>query len=276
MPGRIDGKVALITGAARGQGRALAVRMAEEGADIIAVDNCADCTMAYPGGTKEDLKETASMVTGLGRRVVTGVVDVRDLPALEAAVAEGVAELGRLDVVAANAGISGPASFQEMTETQWEEMIATNRGGVWRTCKAGVPHIIEGGRGGSVILTSSGAALKGFANIGHYAAAKAGILGLMRTLAHELGAHRIRVNSILPTTVDTPMVQNDALYRLFVPTVDSPTRDDLAQVTTTMHALPVPWVDPIDIANAALFFAGDESRYITGAALPVDAGILVR
>nr|WP_064569853.1 mycofactocin-coupled SDR family oxidoreductase [Gordonia sp. LAM0048] len=277
MTGRLAGKVALITGAARGQGSALAQKFAAEGADVIAVDNCADIgTMTYPGGTERELEETARKVTGLGRRAVTHVVDVRDLPGLREAVADGVAQLGRLDIVAANAGISGSAALRDMSEDEWEETIAVNLSGVWRTCKAAVPHVLDGGRGGSMILTSSGAGVKGFANIGHYSAAKAGLLGLMRTLANELGADGIRVNSILPTTVNTPMIHNETLYRLFAPGVDEPTGDDLAAVTVAMHALPVPWVEPSDIANAALFLASDEARYITGAALPVDAGILVR
>ena len=270
--GRVDGKVALITGAARGQGRSHAVRLAEEGADIIAIDNCADlATVSYPGPTEEELDETAALVKGLGRRVVTAKVDVRHYEALAAAVNDAVTELGHLDIVNANAGIgSSPYRGHEIPPQVWQEMIDINLTGVWHTCKATIPHMLE--RGGSIILTSSVAGLRPYANIAHYVAAKHGVVGLMRSLAVEYGPYNIRVNTINPTQVDTPMIMNDAAYRLFRPDLESPTREDMAEPSQQMHVLPIPWVDPIDVSNAVLFLASDESRYVTGVALPVDAG----
>jgi (+)-trans-carveol dehydrogenase len=202
MAGRVQGKVALVTGAARGQGRAHALRLASEGADVIAIDNCSDVdTIPYGGATSEELSETAVRVEALGSRIVTYEVDVRDLAGLESAVKAAVGRLGRLDIVAANAGVSGFAPAVQMTEYEWDTTVGINLTGVWKTCKAALPHILDGGVGGSIIFTGSGAGVKGFANIGHYAAAKSGLLGLMRTLANELGPHMIRVNCILPTRI---------------------------------------------------------------------------
>jgi SDR family mycofactocin-dependent oxidoreductase len=207
VAGKLEGKVAFITGAARGQGRSHAIRLAAEGADIIAVDVCADMPgMPYAGATEQDLAETVKEVEVLDRRIVATKVDVRDYGALKAALDDGVAELGRLDIVSANAGIgSSPYTTQELPEQTWRDMIDVNLTGVWHTAKAAVPHLIAGGRGGSMILTSSAAGLMGYPNIAHYVSAKHGVVGLMRTLALELAPHSIRVNSIHPTQVDTPM-----------------------------------------------------------------------
>ncbi|MBL7498830.1 mycofactocin-coupled SDR family oxidoreductase [Frankia sp. CNm7] len=275
--GRVAGKVALITGAARGQGRAHAVRLASEGADIIALDACAPMsTVPYRLAGEAELAETAALVEALGQRVVARRADVRDLAAVTAAVDEGVAELGRLDIVVANAGVNTPAPMVEMTEQIWLEIIDVDLNGVWRTCRAAIPHVIAGGRGGAIILTSSAAGLKAYANIAHYTAAKHGVVGLMKTLAQELAPHRIRVTTVNPTQVDTPMIMNEPMYRLFCPEVDNPTRADFAPVSRAMNALPIPWVEPEDVSNAVLFLASDEARYITGVALPVDAGVLVK
>ncbi|MBX6387545.1 MAG: mycofactocin-coupled SDR family oxidoreductase [Frankia sp.] len=275
--GRVAGKVALITGAARGQGRAHAVRLAEEGADIIAIDACAPmATVPYPLADEAELAETAALVEAAGRRVVARRADVRDLDSLTAAVDEGVAALGRLDVVCANAGVNTPAPMVEMTEEVWQEIVDIDLTGVWRTCRAAIPHLIAGGRGGAIILTSSAAGLKAYANIAHYTAAKHGVVGLMKTLAQELAPHRIRVNTVNPTQVDTPMIMNEPMYRLFCPDIENPTREDFAPVSQAMNALPIPWVEPVDVSNAVLFLASDEARYITGVALPVDAGVLVK
>jgi SDR family mycofactocin-dependent oxidoreductase len=274
MAGRVAGKVAFITGAARGQGRSHAIRLAEEGADIIAVDVCEDvATVPYGGATEADLAETVKQVEALDRRIVSHKADVRDYTGLKAALDDGVAQLGRLDIVSANAGIFSTAPTAELTEEQWGQMIDINLGGVWRTCKAAIPHLIDGGRGGSIIITSSGAGLKGFPNFAHYVSAKHGVVGLMRTLALELAPHSIRVNSIHPTNVNTDMIQNDTMYQLFVPGSEHPTRDEFAAVSQSMQALPIPWVEPVDISNALLFLASDEGRYITGVTFPVDAGI---
>jgi len=242
MARRVEGKVAFITGAARGQGRSHAVRLAEEGADIIAVDICEDIEfVTYPGPTEKDLEETVHQVEALDRRIVATKADVRDYDALKAAVDDGVAQLGRLDIVSANAGIgSSPYSAWEIPGDVWQGMLDINLTGVWHTCKVAIPHMIDGGRGGSIVLTSSMAALRTYANIAHYTAAKHGVVGLMRTLALELGPHNIRVNSIRPTQVDTPMTMNEAAYRLFRPDLENPGRDDLAVPSQAMHALPVP------------------------------------
>jgi SDR family mycofactocin-dependent oxidoreductase len=272
--GRVEGKVALVTGAARGQGRAHAVRLAEEGADIIAVDVCSQLeTVPYALASEGDLAETAKRVEELDRRIITRRADVRDLAALQSAVAEGVSEFGHLDIVCANAGILSIGPAWELSEETWQEMIDVNLTGTWKTVRAAVPQLIEQGHGGSIILTSSIAGLVAFANLAHYTAAKHGVTGLMRTLAVELAPHRIRVNSVHPTTVDTDMVQNKALYELFLGTEEA-SRADAEVGMKAINALPIPWVDPVDISNAVLFLASDESRYITGTTQVIDAGAL--
>lgn len=277
MPGRVEGKVAFITGAARGQGRSHAIRLAQEGADIIAVDACTELsTIPYAMGTREDLEETARLVEKEDRRIVTRVADVRDQASLDKAVADGVAELGRLDIVSANAGVLSLDSAWEMSEEKWLETIDINLNGVWRTTKAAIPAMIAAGNGGSIILTSSTAYQKGVPHIANYVAAKHGVVGLMKTLANELGDHWIRVNSVAPTNVDTPLIMNDALMKTFVPDVAEPTRDDAAAVLTPFHILKKPWQEPIDISNAVLFLASDEARHITGTVLPVDLGFLAK
>lgn len=277
MAGRLEGKVAFITGVARGQGRSHAVRFAEEGADIIGVDLLEEIPGAtYPGATQEDLDETVRQVEALDRRIIASKVDVRDFDALKAAVDAGVAELGRLDIVCANAGIGnagGPA--EQIAEDMWQAMIDTNLTGVWHTVKAAIPHIRAGGRGGSIAITSSEAGLRAYAYNAHYVAAKHGLVGLMRTLALELGPENIRVNTIHPTQCDTPMLQNQAVWDLFA-WKQGATKEEFAKVSQSLLALPVPWVEPVDISNAILFLASDEARYITGVALPVDAGNFVK
>ncbi|MEU7810919.1 mycofactocin-coupled SDR family oxidoreductase [Pseudonocardia sp. NPDC049154] len=278
--GRLDGKVAFVTGAARGQGRSHAIELAREGADIIAVDVAHDLPelgLGYPLGSAEELAETAALVEKLDRRVVTAEVDVRDGAALKAALDSGVAEFGRLDIVAANAGIAANAvPAHEITEDAWEQMLGINLTGVWKTSKVAVPHLIEGGRGGSIILTSSMAGLRGYQGIAAYTSAKHGVVGLMRVLAAELAPHSIRVNSVHPTQVNTPMVQNDATYKIFRPDLEHPTAEDFKAVSTAMHALPEPWAEPIDISKALVFLASDDARLITGVPLPIDAGLLVK
>lgn len=277
MSGRLEGLVAFITGAGRGQGRSHAVRMAQEGADIIAVDICRDIDgVTYDLASEADLEETVRLVEKTDRRIVARVADVRDMRSLAAAVDDGVRELGRLDIVCANAGINIPSSDGEIGETDWLQVLDVNLTGVWRTTKVAVPHILAGGRGGSVILTGSAAGLRGYANIAHYVAAKHGVNGLVKTLALELGPHRIRVNTLNPTQVDTTMIMNEASYRQFSPDAQNPSRETFAPVSQSMHVLPVPWLDPVDISNAAVFLASAEGRHITGIALPVDAGVLLK
>ena len=275
MAGRVEGKVAFITGAARGQGRAHAVRLAQEGADIIAVDICKkiDTVDLIAASTPEDLAETADLVKGHNRRIYTAEVDVRDYDALKAAVDAGVEQMGRLDIIVANAGIgNGGQTLDKTSETDWTAMIDVNLGGVWKTVKAGVPHILAGGRGGSIILTSSVGGLKAYPHTGHYVAAKHGVVGLMRTFAVELGAQNIRVNSVHPTNVNTPLFMNEPTMKLFRPDLENPGPEDMKVVGQLMHTLPIGWVEPEDIANAVLFLASDEARYVTGVTLPVDGG----
>ncbi|GAA4558772.1 mycofactocin-coupled SDR family oxidoreductase [Pseudonocardia xishanensis] len=274
--GRVEGKVAFITGAARGQGRSHAVRLAEEGADIIAIDICAPVeTVTYATGTEADLAETASMVEKLDRRIVTAKVDVRDGAAVAEALATGVAELGGLDIVVANAGIASYAAAHEITDAAFREMIDIDLIGVWQTLKAATPYLIER-KSGSMVIISSAAGLITPPGLAHYAAAKHGTVGLMRAFANELGPHGIRVNSIHPTQVDTPMIMHDEIYRMFRPDLENPTKDDIVGVSVGMNLIPVPWVEPVDVSNAVLFLGSDEARYITGATLPVDAGIVVK
>lgn len=272
MP-RVDGKVALITGAARGQGRAHAVRLAEEGADIVAVDICADVeTVPYPGATSEDLEITTKLVAELDRRIISRQADVRDFAALQKVVDEAVAEFGHIDIVCANAGIGSWAPTWELTDEVWVAVVDVNLTGVWKTAKAAIPHMIARKTGGSIIITSSAAGLAGLSNAGHYAAAKHGVVGLMRTLAVELAPHNIRVNTVHPTTVDVPMIDNPHVRRLFLPDSENPSKEDVEAVMKGLNALPIPWVEAVDISNAVLWLASDESRYVTGIQLPVDAG----
>ncbi|WP_181782317.1 mycofactocin-coupled SDR family oxidoreductase [Pseudonocardia pini] len=274
--GTLDGKVALVTGAARGQGRSHAVRLAEEGADVIAIDVCTPVeTVEYRGASVADLDETVAQIEKLDRRVVARQADVRDLAALQSAVADGVAELGRLDVVVANAGIFTTAPVHELSEEQWDTMIDVNLTGVWKTVKATVPRLIEQGSGGSIILISSTGGTQGFPNFAHYVAAKHGVIGLARTMANELGQHEIRVNAVQPTSVLTDMIDHVGMYKLFRPDLETPTREDLRQALLGgMNILPTPWVEPRDISNAVAWLASDQARFVTGSTLPVDAGAL--
>ncbi|MFF3468674.1 mycofactocin-coupled SDR family oxidoreductase [Streptomyces sp. NPDC001984] len=273
--GRVEGKVAFVTGAARGQGRSHAIRLAQEGADIIAVDLVSQIgSVPYPMATPEDLAETVREVEKLDRRIVASQADVRDFAALKKAVDDGVAQLGRLDIVSANAGIFSFGKMDELDEQEFQDVVDVNLTGVWKTVKAAIPHIKAGGRGGSIILTSSAAGLIGMEHIGHYSAAKAGVVGLMRTLAVELAPDFIRVNSVHPTSVNTDMIQNAAAYELFAPDMAASerTKENLEPRFASLNVLPIPWVEPVDISNAVLWLASDESRYVTGVTLPIDAG----
>jgi (+)-trans-carveol dehydrogenase len=271
--GRVAGKVAFITGAARGQGREHAIRLAEEGADIIAVDVCGDIEGApYPLATEADLDETAALVEKLDRRIVTARADVRDLEALRAALQKGIDELGRPDIVIANAGISGsPAPAALIEEAAWQTMLDINITGVWHTIKVAVPHMSDG-RGGSIILVSSMLGLRGGGYMAHYASAKHAVVGLMNSLANELAPQWIRVNSIHPGNILTPMIDNEQFHRTLRPDLAEPTMADAAELIGHFHMLPVPYFEARAVSNAVLFLASDEAKYITGAALPIDAG----
>ncbi|NLU83274.1 mycofactocin-coupled SDR family oxidoreductase [Rhodococcus sp. HNM0569] len=271
-PGRVAGKVALVTGAARGIGRAQVLRFAQEGADVVALDLCGPVeTTVTPPATRQDLDETARAAAAFGAKVEAHVVDVRDRDALRDAVDSAVAALGGLDIVCATAGITSSAPALELDEQSWRTMLDVNLTGVWHTCTTTAPHLIDRG-GGAMILTSSIAGLRGLVGVAHYTAAKHGVVGLMRSLARELAPHHVRVNSVHPTNVDTAMIQNPAVRAKFRPDLADPTRDEFAEAATTMNMLPIPWIEPVDVANAALFLASDEARYVTAVALPVDAG----
>ncbi|QTJ70246.1 mycofactocin-coupled SDR family oxidoreductase (plasmid) [Rhodococcus sp. ZPP] len=271
--GRLTGKVALVTGAARGQGRSHAVRMAEEGADVIAVDLCDQiATVGYPLASRDDLDQTVKQVEALDRRIVAEQGDVRDLAAMRGLVERGVAELGPIDIVVANAGIFSPALTIDMEEQAWHDVIDTNLTGVWNIVRAAAPGMVERGAGGSMILISSTAGIKGLPMLGHYTAAKHGVVGLMKSLAQELGPHRIRVNTIHPSSVNTPLVQNDVMYKLFRPDLENPGASDFGELFQTLHLLPEQWVEPRDISNAVVFLASEEGQYITGTQLKVDLG----
>ena len=270
--GRVEGKVAFITGAARGQGRAHAVRLAQEGADIIALDLCQDVgTVPYPGASEADLQETVKEVEALDRRIVAQQADVRDLGAVQRVVDEGLSEFGHIDVICANAGIGSFAPALELTEDQWQDVVDVNLIGVWKPVRAAAPAMVERGQGGSIVLISSTAGLIAFPNLAHYTAAKHGVVGLMRVLAVELAPHRIRVNSVHPTTVDSPMIQNPAIYELFTGQ-QGLSRAEAQEAFKPLNALPIPWVEAVDISNAVLFLASDESRYVTGTTMAIDAG----
>jgi SDR family mycofactocin-dependent oxidoreductase len=270
---KLRGKVALVTGAARGQGRSHAVALAAEGAAVIAIDLCREVESApYSMSTPQDLTETVRQVEALDRRIVAAQVDIRDLSALSDAVKRGVSELGRLDVVVANAGIYSAAPTWEMSEAVWDEMIEINLTGQWKTIRAAVPALIATGDGGSIVITSSMAAFSASENMAHYAAAKTGLIGMMRVLAKELAPHNIRVNTVHPTTVATDMVLNESTYRLFRPDLDNPTRADFEEVSRTLHQFGVPAIEPVDVSNAVLYLVTDAGRFVTGTTLVIDAG----
>jgi SDR family mycofactocin-dependent oxidoreductase len=265
--------VALVTGAARGQGRSHAVRLAQEGASIVAVDICAPVdTTPYPTASPDDLAETVELVEKQDRRILARQADIRDLAALESVVAEANTEFGGIDIVVANAGIATMGPSWELTEHQVQEMIDINLIGTWKTTKAVIPSMIERGQGGSIVLISSVAGVVAYGNLSHYVAAKHGVTGLMRALAIELAPHNIRVNSVHPTSVDTPMINNPAIIQRFFPDLPDYTTEQAVERFVQLNALRIPWVEPIDISNAVLYLASDDARYVTGTTHMVDAG----
>ena len=268
--GKLEGKVAFITGAARGQGRSHAVRLAQEGADIIAVDICAQiATVSYPMASPEDLDQTVKEVEAEGRRIVARQADVRDVDALRQAFDDGVAELGPVGIVLANAGIGVGGQTADQV---WDDVIAVNLTGVWNTGRIAIPSMIEAGAGGAIVLTSSTAGLLGVGTdetgLLGYTAAKTGVVGLMRSWANFLAPHSIRVNCVAPTAVRTPMAQNLSIANLF--------EVNPSLASAMQNALPVEMVEAIDISNAVAWLVSDDARYVTGTVVPVDAGSLNR
>jgi SDR family mycofactocin-dependent oxidoreductase len=270
----LEGKVAFITGAARGQGRSHAIRLAEAGADIIALDVCDDAVETIPYGlsSPDDLDDTVAEVESQGRRAVKGVADVRDLSQVQAVVDAALEQLGKIDIVCANAGIGSWATCWELTEQQWKDMIDVNLTGVFNTTRAALPSMVERAGGGCIVLTSSTAGLIGYANTAHYTAAKHGVIGLMKVLAQELGPYGIRANAVCPTSVNTPLVVNDQTFRLFAPDVANPGPADVREPFAALNILDIPWIEPEDVSEAVVWLCSDAARYVTGVSLPIDAG----
>ena len=277
--GPLDGRVAFITGAARGQGRAHAVRLASEGADIVAIDICGPVsdTITYPAATPEDLAETVRAVESTGRKVLAREVDIRDLPALQQVVADGVEQFGRLDILVANAGVLNWGRIWEMSEEQWDTVIDVNLNGTWRTIRAAVPAMIEAGNGGSIIIVSSPAGLKATPGNGHYSASKQGLVALTNALALEVGEFGIRVNSIHPYSVDTPMVEKKAMMDIF------------SKYPSYLHSFaPMPlhpvnhqrkkglmeFMAPEEVSDVVAWLAGDGSATLSGSQIAVDRGVM--
>jgi SDR family mycofactocin-dependent oxidoreductase len=269
----LEGKVAFITGAARGQGRAHAVRLSREGVKIIGVDICEDiASMDYPNATEADLAETVKQVEAQGGAMIASKADVREYAAIATAVDQGVERYGRLDIVIANAGIVRLGDEPDDFLALWRDIIDTNLTGVFHTVKASQQHIIDGGEGGSIVITSSSAGIKGTGTPktggAAYTAAKRGLVGYMQVLANDLAKHMIRVNTIHPTGVATGMTMNEAMMRM-VSSGD-------AALAAMQNALPIDILQPEDIANAVAWLVSDEAKFVTGVALPLDAGFTVR
>jgi SDR family mycofactocin-dependent oxidoreductase len=277
MTGQFDGKVAFITGAARGQGRAHAVRFAEEGAAIIAVDICEQIdTVAYPMSCREDLDETVNLVEKTGGRIIAEQADVRDFARLQSVLADAVAELGRLDFVLANAGVGPGIGLAQPTVNAYVDAIEVMLNGVYYTIEAALPHLLEHGDGGAIVITSSAAGFKSIARnfesrehgLAGYTAAKHGGIGLMRYYATTLAEKEIRVNSVHPTGVATPMIQNEMMDEL--------TGKHPSFAAAFVNLMPVPVIDPEDVSEAMVYLCGRSGRYVTGVTLPIDAGILLK
>ncbi len=268
--GKLDGRVALITGAARGQGRAHAVTMAREGAEIAALDICHD--LPYPRyalAGSEEMTETLEQVRRLGRRALGIVADVRSAAEMEAAVAQTINEFGQIDILVCNAGIADMALAWDITEEWWDTMIDVNLKGYWLAAKYVVPHMLARKSGGRIIMTSSVAGLRGEPGMSHYCASKWGVVGLAKSLAQELSEHNITVNTLHPSGVNTDIITGMAKASLMA-------TDELVNFISTGHTMPVKLLDVDDIANAALWLASDDSRYVTGHTLSVDAGRMLK
>jgi SDR family mycofactocin-dependent oxidoreductase len=275
--GELDGKVAFISGVARGQGRSHALRLAAEGADIIGIDLCGDLPeIPYPLATSDDLAETESLVRSAGRTAILTEVDARDRTGVRSALDRGVQELGRLDIVVANAGVLNWGPTEDITEEQWAEVLGVNLTGAFWTAQAGISHIRRHGEGGSIVFTSSTAGVKGLPFVTPYVAAKHGVLGLMRVMANELGVDNIRVNAVLPTGVRTGMLDNPASIALFDPEHPDGGLEGVGRVLELQNLLPFAFLEPIDVSNAVAFLVSARARYITGLEMRVDGGFLTK
>lgn len=274
----INEKVVFISGVARGQGRSHAVRFAREGAKVIGFDICRQIdTVPFAMATSADLAETERQVRAAGGEIVATQADVRDPHQVEEALAVGVAEFGRVDIVLANAGIGQPyESSWAISEEAFRNVIDVNLVGAWHTAKAAVAQMAERGHEGSVMFTGSGASVKGLRNMAGYVAAKHGLIGLMRTMAHELAPYRIRVNAVLPGNTNTPMFHNDGLRRLFVPDVEHPTEAQFLARAAAHVPMQIPHVEAADVTDAVMWLCSSAARHVTGIEVPVDGGGLLR
>ncbi len=277
--GRLEGKVAFITGAARGQGRSHAVRFAQEGANIIGIDICEDIpsiATLYPLATQADLDETVRLVEEAGGKMLAKKADVRNYRQLQDVVDEGIAMFGKVDICLANAGVINFNNAWEYEEQTWQDIIDVMLTGAWNTVRTVIPHMIERGEGGAIVITSSTAGIRGFSHTAPYSSAKHGVVGLMHSLTNELAQYRIRVNTVHPASANTPMLQNEGTYRLFMPDAENPGKDDLAEIMQKANLIPIPWIEAEDVTNVVLFLVSDEARYVTGVSMPVDAGAMVK
>jgi SDR family mycofactocin-dependent oxidoreductase len=270
--GKLDGKVALITGGARGQGRSHAITFAREGADIIVCDLAAQIeTVPYTMSDPDDLSETVKLVEEQDRRCVAMQADVRDTAQVKSVVDRAIAEFGQVDILIANAGIVAPVPLIDISDQAWSDMVETDLTGVFKSIRAVAPYMIER-RSGRIIATSSMVGKTGVPGLAHYVAAKWGVIGLVKSAALEFGQYGITVNAVCPTNVDTPMIQNPAMYSLFAPDIQNPTRDDVVPGFTSLNALPIPWVQVQDISEGMLYLAAESGRYVTGETLTIAAG----
>lgn len=270
--GKLTGKVALITGGARGQGRSHAVTFAREGADIVICDLVSQiATVPYTMSNPDDMAETVRLVEEQDQRCIAVEADVRDSAQMDAVVARALGEFGQIDILIANAGIVAPVAFVDIDDDRWDDMIDTDLGGVFKSIRAVAPHMLERGSG-RIIATSSQVGRTGVPGLAHYVAAKWGVIGLVKSAALEFGPHGITVNAVCPTNVDTLMIQNPAMYSLFAPDIVNPLREDVVPGFTSLNALPIPWVEAKDISEGMLYLASDSGRYVTGETLSIAAG----
>lgn len=270
--GRFDGKVLLVTGGARGQGRSHAIEFAKEGADIVIADIARQVdTVPYAMGTEEDLRETVKMVESLDRRCVAVTADLGDSAGAASAVSAAIDQFGKLDILLVNHGLLSLSPVSEMTDQIWDDVISSDLTGVFKAVRAAVPHMVEQSFG-RIVVTASMAGRVGLPTLAHYCAAKWGAIGFVKSVAREVAANNITVNAVCPTNTSTDMVHNPEFYKVFAPDVENPTAEDVTPGFTSLNAVPVPWIEPIDVTNAIMFLASESSRYITGEALHVSAG----
>ena len=276
--GSFDGRVAFITGGARGQGRAHAVALAREGADIVVCDWFGGLdTIRYPLPERDDLEQTVKLVEAEGRRCMAAEADVRDLDALHSLVARATDEFGRIDIACANAGVASTTgrAVHEMSPDSWRQVVDINLTGVFNTIRAVGPGMVERSYG-RIIATASMMGRTGGPHVAGYASAKWGVIGLVKCAAHDLAPHGVTVNAIAPGNVDTPMIQNDAIRQLMRPDLENPSREDAAAAFQGLHVIPIPWVEPEEITRAVLFLAAEEARGISGTVMSIDAGASAR